>query len=88
MTFTQILEGFDQEVLGLEDDAFLTGRDSAILDLSGGEGENLTPRAIKRRYSCTVARDFFEENEMLEDLQETDVDAICEINQEALGYSF
>ncbi len=25
---------------------------------------------------------------MLRDLQETDVHAICEINQEALGYSF
>ena len=25
---------------------------------------------------------------MLRDLQETDVNAICEINQEALGYSF
>ena len=35
VNFKQILEDFDQEVLGLEDDNFLTGKDSTILDLTG-----------------------------------------------------
>ena len=33
--FHKILQNFDQVVLGLEDDAFLTGKDSTILDLTG-----------------------------------------------------
>ena len=33
--FHKILKNFDQVVLGLEDDAFLTGKDSTILDLTG-----------------------------------------------------
>ena len=49
MTFNQILEDFDQEVLGLEDDAFLTGQDSTILDLSGDKVKILRHKgAIKR----------------------------------------
>ena len=48
VTFAQILEDFDQEVLGLEDDAFLTGQDSTILDLSGDEVKILRQGAIKR----------------------------------------
>ena len=44
VTFQEILQEFNQDVLGLEDDAFLTGQDSTILDLSGDKGENLTPR--------------------------------------------
>ena len=35
VNFKQILEDFDREVLGLEDDSFLTGKDSTILDLTG-----------------------------------------------------
>ncbi len=34
VSFKEILKDFDQEVLGLEDDAFLTGQDSTIIDLS------------------------------------------------------
>ena len=48
VTFDQILEDFDQEVLGLEDDAFLTGQDSTILDLSGDKVRILRQGAIKR----------------------------------------
>ena len=33
--FQKILQDFDQEVLGFEDDSFLTGKDSTILDLTG-----------------------------------------------------
>lgn len=33
--FHKILHDFEQEVVGLEDDAFLTGQDSTILDLTG-----------------------------------------------------
>ena len=35
LNFKQILEDFDGEVLGIEDDSFLTGQDSTILDLTG-----------------------------------------------------
>ncbi len=35
VNFKKIIEDFDQEVLGLEDDVFLTGQDSTILDLTG-----------------------------------------------------
>ena len=35
ISFKEILKDFDQEVLGLEDDSFLTGKDSTILDLTG-----------------------------------------------------
>jgi len=48
ITFEQILKDFDQEVLGLEDDAFLTGQDSTILDLSGDKVKILRQGAIKR----------------------------------------
>ena len=48
VTFEQILKDFDQEVLGLEDDAFLTGQDSTILDLSGDKVKILRQGAIKR----------------------------------------
>jgi len=48
VTFDQILEDFDQEVLGLEDDAFLTGQDSTIMDLSGDKVKILRQGAIKR----------------------------------------
>ena len=35
VTFKEILKDFDQEVFGVEDDAYLTGQDSTILDLTG-----------------------------------------------------
>ena len=35
VNFKQIQEDFDREVLGIEDDGFLTGHDSTILDLTG-----------------------------------------------------
>ena len=46
--FEEILQDFDQEVLGLEDDAFLTGQDSTILDLSGDKVKILRQGAITR----------------------------------------
>ena len=48
LCFTEILKDFDQEVLGLEDDAFLTGQDSTILDLSGDKVKILRQGAITR----------------------------------------
>ena len=35
VSFEEILKDFGQEVLGIEDDTFLTGQDSTILDLTG-----------------------------------------------------
>ena len=48
VTFRKILHDFDQEVLGLGDDAFLTGQDSTILDLSGDKVKILRQGAITR----------------------------------------
>ncbi|KXT78809.1 L-threonylcarbamoyladenylate synthase [Streptococcus sp. DD13] len=48
VSFQQILEDFDQEVLGIEDDAFLTGQDSTILDLSGDQARILRQGSIRR----------------------------------------
>ena len=48
VTFRKILHDFDQEILGLEDDAFLTGQDSTILDLSGDKVKILRQGAITR----------------------------------------
>ena len=46
--FEEILKDFDQEILGLEDDDFLTGQDSTILDLSGDKVKILRQGAITR----------------------------------------
>lgn len=46
VTFKEILKDFDQEVLGVEDDAFLTGQDSTILDLSGSKARILRQGAV------------------------------------------
>ena len=35
VSFKEILKDLDKEVLGVEDDSFLTGQDSTIIDLSG-----------------------------------------------------
>lgn len=48
ISFKEILKDFDQVVLGLEDDAFLTGQDSTILDLSGDKVKILRQGAITR----------------------------------------
>ena len=48
VSFYKILQDFDQEVLGIEDDAFLTGQDSTIIDLSGNKVKILRQGAITR----------------------------------------
>ena len=48
ISFKEILKDLDQEVLGLEDDAFLTGQDSTILDLSGSKARILRQGAVTR----------------------------------------
>ena len=48
VSFKEILNDFDQEVLGIEDDAFLTGQDSTIIDLSGDKVKILRQGAITR----------------------------------------
>ena len=48
VSFHKILQDFDQEVLGIEDDAFLTGQDSTIIDLSGDKVKILRQGAITR----------------------------------------
>ena len=47
-TFEKIMVDFDQEVLGVADDAYLTGQDSTILDLSGEQAVILRQGAITR----------------------------------------
>ena len=48
VTFKEILKDFDQEVLGVEDDAYLTGQDSTIVDLSGSKVKILRQGSITR----------------------------------------
>ena len=48
ISFKEILKDFEQEVLGLEDDVFLTGQDSTILDLSGSKARILRQGAITK----------------------------------------
>ena len=48
VTFHKILQDFDQEVLGLEDDAFLTGKDSTIIEISGDKAKILRQGSITR----------------------------------------
>ena len=47
-SFQQIMMDFQEEVLGVEDDAALTGQDSTILDLSGEKALILRQGAITR----------------------------------------
>ena len=49
VSFEEILKEFGQEVLGIEDDAFLTGQDSTILDLSGDKVKILRQGSITRQ---------------------------------------
>ena len=44
--FQKILQDFDQEVLGFEDDSFLTGKDSTILDLTGKKAKIIRQGSI------------------------------------------
>ena len=46
--FQQIMLDFQEQVLGVEDDASLTGQDSTILDLSGEKARILRQGAITR----------------------------------------
>ena len=48
LAFKEILKDFGQEVLGIEDDAFLTGQDSTILDLSSDKVKILRQGSIIR----------------------------------------
>ena len=48
VTYKEILQDFNQNVLGLEDDAFLTGQDSTIIDLSGSKVKILRQGSITR----------------------------------------
>ena len=48
ISFQEILKDFDQEVLGLEDDEYLTGQDSTIIDLSGSKLKFLRQGSITR----------------------------------------
>ena len=48
VTFKEILKDLDQEVLGVEDDAYLTGQDSTIVDLSGSKVKILRQGSITR----------------------------------------
>ena len=48
VSFKEILKDFGQEVLGFEDDSFLTGQDSTILDLSSDKVKILRQGSIAR----------------------------------------
>ena len=48
VNFQQIMIEFNHKVLGIEDDAFLTGQDSTILDLSGETAHILRQGAVTR----------------------------------------
>ena len=48
VSFKEILKDFGQEVLGIEDDVFLTGQDSTILDLSRDKVKILRQGSITR----------------------------------------
>ena len=48
ISFKEIVKDFGQEVLGIEDDVFLTGQDSTILDLSSDKVKILRQGSITR----------------------------------------
>ena len=48
VSLKKIVKNFGQEVLGIEDDAFLTGQDSTILDLPGDKVKILRQGSITR----------------------------------------
>ena len=62
VTYKEILQDFNQNVLGLEDDAFLTGQDSTIIDLSGSKVKILRQGSIKQEDILAKIREIsFEE---------------------------
>ena len=62
VSFKEILIDFGQEVLGIEDDAFLTGQDSTIIDLSGSKVKILRQGSIKQEDILAKIREIsFEE---------------------------
>ena len=62
VSFEEILKEFGQEVLGIEDDAFLTGQDSTIIDLSGSKVKILRQGSIKQEDILAKIREIsFEE---------------------------
>ena len=62
VSFKEILKDFGQEVLGIEDDAFLTGQDSTIIDLSGSKVKILRQGSIKQEDILAKIREIpFEE---------------------------
>lgn len=48
VSFKEVLKDLDKEVLGIEDDTFLTGQDSTILDLSSDKVKILRQGSITR----------------------------------------
>ena len=48
VSFKEVLKDFGREVLGIEDDAFLTGQDSTILDLTASKARILRQGSITR----------------------------------------
>ena len=62
VSFKEILKDLNQEVLGLEDDVFLTGQDSTIIDLSGSKVKILRQGSIKQEDILAKIREIsFEE---------------------------
>ena len=62
VNFKQILEDFDGEVFGLEDDGFLTGQDSTILDLTGKKVKILRQGSITQEdILAKISEIYFEE---------------------------
>ena len=62
VSFKEILKDLGQEVLGIEDDAFLTGQDSTIIDLSGSKVKILRQGSIKQEDILAKIREIpFEE---------------------------
>ena len=48
VSFKEVLKDFGREVLGIEDDEYLTGQDSTIIDLSGSKVKILRQGSITR----------------------------------------
>ena len=62
VSFKEVLKDFGREVLGIEDDAFLTGQDSTIIDLSGSKVKILRQGSIKQEDILAKIREIsFEE---------------------------
>ena len=63
--YKAIVKEFDQVIPGFEDDAFLTGQDSTILDISGTKARILRPGSItKADLLAQVPELIFEEDDL------------------------